>query len=428
MLHDGSPVTSEDVIASLRRWSERDQMGARLMKSTDKLEAVDASTFTFKLNRPYGLLIETLGKQGSPLPFIMPKRIASVPPSQAITEAIGSGPYKFVAADFQPGVKATYLKNTEYVPRKEQPSAFAGGKVAMADRIEVVSIPDVQTAVQALRTGEVDFVEDVQPDLMSQLEGVKGVTVKSFGKHTDMFTLKFNWLQPPFNDVRVRKAALAALYQIDYLQAQFGDPKVFQPCGAVLSCASPFATEQFAPHLKPANVAKAKAMLKESGYKGEKVIILHPTDIQVLSAMASVTSQALRNIGMNVEVQSMDYSTMQARRTKKVPVSEGGWSIVHSQWSALDLLSPVINPNLDARGEIGYIGWSKSEVMEKLRDQFATESDRAKKMAIVTEIQKLNYDQVFYVPMGGFSKFKGYNAKMANMVEAPLPLFWQGKR
>jgi len=426
--HDGSPVTSEDVIASLRRWSERDQMGARLMASTETLTAVDASSFTFKLKRPYGLLVETLGKQGSPVPFIMPKRIASVPASQAITEAIGSGPYKFVAADFQPGVKATYVKNTDYVPRTETASAFAGGKVAMADRIEVVSIPDVQTAVQALRTGEVDFVEDVQPDLMSQLEGIKGITVKSFGKHTDMFTLKMNWLQPPFNDVRVRRAALAALNQVDYLQAQFGDPKVYQVCGAVLSCASPYATEQFAPQIKAPDLAKAKALLKESGYKGEKVVILHPTDIQVLSSMASVTSQALRNIGMNVEVQSMDYSTMQARRTKKDPVAQGGWSIVHSQWSALDLLSPVINPNLDARGEVGYIGWSKSEAMETLRDQFATESDRTKKMAIATEIQKLNYDQVFYVPLGGFAKFKGYNAKMANMVEAPLPLFWQAKR
>jgi peptide/nickel transport system substrate-binding protein len=426
--HDGTPVTGEDVIASLRRWSERDQMGARLMASTESLTSPDASTFVFKLKRPYGLTIETLGKQGSPVPFIMPKRIASVPASQAITEAIGSGPYKFVAADFQPGVKSTYLKNTDYVPRKETASAFAGGKIAMADRIEVVSIPDVQTAVQALRTGEVDFVEDVQPDLMPQLEGVKGITVKSFGKHTDMFTLKMNWLQPPFNDVKVRRAALAALHQVDYLQAQFGDPKVYQLCGAVLSCASPFAIEDFAPHIKAPDLNKAKQMLKESGYKGEKVVILHPTDIQVLGAMASVTSQALRSIGMNVEVQSMDYSTMQARRTKKDPVDKGGWNLIHSQWSSLDLLSPVTNPNLDARGEIGYVGWSKSEEMERLRDQFALESDRAKKVALVKEIQKLNYDQVFYVPLGNFSKFKGYNAKMANMVEAPLPLFWQAKR
>ena len=172
--HDGTPVTGEDVIASLRRWSERDQMGARLMASTESLTSTDPSTFVFKLKRPYGLTIETLGKQGSPVPFIMPKRIASVPASQAITEAIGSGPYKFVAADFQPGVKSTYLKNTDYVPRKETASAFAGGKIAMADRIEVVSIPDVQTAVQALRTGEVDFVEDVQPDLMAAARGRQG--------------------------------------------------------------------------------------------------------------------------------------------------------------------------------------------------------------------------------------------------------------
>ena len=426
--HDGTPVTAEDAIASLQRWGQRDQMGGRMLAATDKMEAVDALTFVIKLKKPYGLMLDTLGKQGSPVPFIMPKRIAMAPASQALTEAIGSGPYKFVAADFQPGVKATYLKFADYVPRKEPASGFAGGKIAIVDRIELVSIPDSQTAVQALRTGEVDFVEDVPPDLMPQLEGVKGITLKPFGKNTDMFTMRMNWLQPPFNNVKVRRAALAALNQVDYLDAQFGDPKVYQICGAVLSCVSPYASEEGATQTKPPDLARARALLKESGYDGTKVVILHPTDIQVLSAQASVTSQALKSIGMNVEIQSMDYSTMQARRQKKDPVDKGGWSIVHSQWSTLDLLTPVINPNLDGRGEIGYMGWSKSDALEKLRDQFAEETDKNKKKQIADAVQKLNYEEVIYVPLGGFSKFKGYDAKMKNMVDAPLPLFWGSKR
>lgn len=428
--HDGSPVTSEDVIASLKRWGQRDQMGGRLLQATGEMAAIDAKTFEIRLKTAYGLVIDTLAKEGSPVPFIMPKRIAETPPSRALTEVIGSGPYRFVPADFQPGVKSTYLKFDGYVPRKEPASGFAGGKVAIADRIEIVSIPDPQTAVHALRNNEIDYMEDVPPDLIGQLDGVAGITVERFTKnsHTDMFTVRFNWLQPPFNNVKVRRAAMAALYQGDYLAAQFGDPKFYHTCGSVYSCNSPYASELDATQTKPANLEHARKLLKESGYDGTKVVILHPTDIKVMSAQAPITAQALRSIGMNVEIQSMDYTTMQARRNQKFPVEKGGWSICHSQWSTLDLLTPVINPNLDGRGEIGYMGWSKSDELEKLRTQFSEAADEATKMKIATAVQKLNYEQVVYLPLGEFSKFKGYNAKMKDMVEAPLPLFWGSHR
>lgn len=424
--HDGSPVTGEDVIASLQRWGQRDPMGMRLLGLTEKMDSSAPDSFAIRLKKPFGLLIEALAKQGSPVPFIMPKRIASVPASTAITEVVGSGPYRFVAADFQPGVKATYLKNTDYQARKEPASGFAGGKVALADRIELVNIPDSQTAINALRTGEIDFVEDVPPDLMPQLEGVKGVAITPYGKNSNAFTLRMNWTQPPFNNVKVRRAALLALNQVDYLEAQIGDARLYQVCGAVLTCISAYATEDGATQTRAPDLARAKAALKDSGYDGTRVVVLHPTDLPILNSFASVTAQALRSIGMNVDIQSMDWTTLLARRTKKDPVDKGGWSIFHSSFSSLDLISPVINPNLDGRGDTGYVGWSRNDNMEALRDQFAEESDPTKKKILAAAIQKLSYDQVFFVPLGGYSKFKGYDGKFANMVDAPLPLFWAG--
>ncbi|MWL86888.1 ABC transporter substrate-binding protein [Cupriavidus sp. SW-Y-13] len=427
--HDGAPVTGEDVIASLKRWAERDALGQRLMAATAKLESPDPRTVVFRLKTPFGLLLEALAKPGSPVPFIMPKRIAATPASQPISEVIGSGPYKFVAATFQPGVRASYVKFADYVPRKEPASGFAGGKVAVVDRIEMVNISDAQTAVNALRRGEIDFVEDVPPDLVSQLEGVKTVALKSYGKSTNMFTLRMNWLQPPFNNVKVRRAALAALYQADYLDAQIGDGKMYQVCGAVLSCMSPYASEDGATQTKKPDLARAKALLKESGYDGSKVVILHPTDLPILASLASVTAQALKSIGMNVEIQSMDWATLLSRYSKKDGVAQGGWSIFQTGFSSLDLMNPITNPNLDGRGEAGYVGWSRSEEMEKLRDRFADESDPATKKQIALAIQKLNYDQVFFIPLGAYSKVKGYNAvKLGSMTDAQIPLFWSGKK
>jgi len=422
--HDGAPVTADDVVASLQRWEAVDIVGRRLKAATDTLTASDANTFVLKLKQPFGLVLDALARQSSVVPFIMPKRIAQTPPTTAITEYIGSGPYKFVAADFQPGVKATYVKFTDYVPRKEPASGFAGGKVATLDRIELVNISDAQTAVNALRNGEIDFVEDVPPDLMPQLQDAKGITLKSFGKNSMMFTLRMNWLQPPFNNPKVRQAALAALNQGDFLEAQIGDAKVYQLCGAVLSCVSPYASEEGATQIKAPDLKHAKQLLKDSGYKGEKVVILHATDLPIFTNIAPVTAEALRSIGMNVEVQSMDFTTLLARRTKKDPVEQGGWSIFQSNMTSLELMSPVGNPNLDGGGEKGYPGWTRDEVMEDLCNRFAATSDEAERKQLALEIQRRSYAQVMFVPLGGYSKFKGYDAKFANMVDAPVPLFW----
>ena len=423
--HDGAPVTAADVVASLQRWEAGDPtIGNRLKSVTAALTATAADTFTLTLNAPYGLVLESLAKESSPVPFIMPQRIASAPASQAITEVIGSGPYKFVQADFQAGVKATYVKFADYVPRREPASAFAGGKLAKIDRLELVNIPDSQTAVNALRNGEIDFLEDVPPDLMPQLKGAKGVSLKSYGKNSNMFTLRMNWLQPPFNNVKVRRAALAALSEVDYLDAQIGDPEIYQVCGAVLTCVSPYASEEGATQIKAPDLARARQLLKESGYAGEKVVVLHPTDLPIFANIAPVTAQALRSIGMNVEIQSMDWATLLSRRSKKEPVAQGGWSIFQSNLSSLDLTSPVGNPNLDSRADSTYPGWTHDDEMERLRDKFALARTEDARREVAAAIQRRNYEQVIYVPLGGYSKFKGYDAKFADMVDAPIPLFW----
>src|SRR5438067_10735677 len=115
--HDGAPVTAEDCVASLQRWGKRDGMGQKLMNFTASIEATDAKTITLKLKEPYGLVLESIGKPSSVVPFMMPKRIAETPADKAIPEHIASGPFKFMQAEFQPGLKAAYEQNTAYVPR-----------------------------------------------------------------------------------------------------------------------------------------------------------------------------------------------------------------------------------------------------------------------------------------------------------------------
>jgi peptide/nickel transport system substrate-binding protein len=115
--HDGSPVTTRDVIASLRRWGARDPAGQRLLQFTDRIEAVDAKTFKIVLKQPYGQVLATLGKTSTSVPLIMREKEALTDPNTQVTEAIGSGPFRFAKEQWVPGSKTVYLKNAAYVPR-----------------------------------------------------------------------------------------------------------------------------------------------------------------------------------------------------------------------------------------------------------------------------------------------------------------------
>jgi len=156
--HDGQPVRATDCVASLERWGKRDTLGQKLMEAVGEINAVDDKTFTISLKSSFPLILDALGKLSSNVPFMMPERLAKTDAYQQIPEAIGSGPFKFVKEEWEPGHKAVFVKNVDYVPRKEPPSFASGGKVAKIDRVEWLYIPDTTTAAATLNAGEADWV------------------------------------------------------------------------------------------------------------------------------------------------------------------------------------------------------------------------------------------------------------------------------
>src|SRR5881227_2712377 len=234
--HDGAPVTAEDCVASLKRWGRNDNMGQKLMDFTASIEPIDAKTFALKLKEPYGLVLESIGKPSSYTPFMMPKRLAETPAGQQIKEQIGSGPFKFVQAEFQPGVKAVYEKNADYVPRKEAPSWTSGGKIVKVDRVEWITMADAQTAVNALQSGDIDFIENPSFDILRVLTANKDIKIETSNQLGFQTVGRMNFLLPPFDNVKVRRAALLAMNQKDVLDALIGNPEYFKICGAIFMC------------------------------------------------------------------------------------------------------------------------------------------------------------------------------------------------
>jgi len=422
--HDGSPVTSADCIASIKRWAQRDLTGLRMMGAVKEMVAKDDRTFSIVLQKPFGSVIEGLSKASSLPAFIMPRRLADTPASQPIAEVVGSGPFRFVADEFRPGLQVVYERNKDYVPRSEPPSGLAGGKVVGVDRVVWVSLPDIQTEANALAKGEVDYVQTVYPDVVETLKGSGDVVIQKLASTTTP-TLRLNWLQPPFNDRKVRQALLHAVSQRDYMDAQVGDPSAYRVCWALFGCDGPLASDAgVVSKGDEADIEGAKKLLKESGYSGQKAVVLHATDYPPTSAIAPLTAQVLRSIGMNVEIQSMDWATFLTRRGKQDPVEQGGWSVAYGSWNTLDLSSPLANLNLDGRGKAGYAGWTESAEMDALRDQFAETTDPVAQKELAAKIQQLAYEEVFYIPLGTYSNYSAHRKNVSPLLPAPVTVFW----
>src|SRR5882757_5531363 len=221
--HDGEPVLAKDVVASIARWSVRDPMGQMLNAIQQELTAVDDRTFKWVLKRPYPKMKLALGKNNTPIPFIMPERVAKTDPFKQISEYVGSGPMRFVKNEWAPGAKAVFEKFADYAPRSEPVSWLAGGKRMMVDRIEWIVIPDPGTASAALQNGEVDWWENPIPDLVTVLRKNRNVMVDIGDPLGNIGSFRMNHLYPPFNDVRARRAILMAMSQEDYMRALVGD-------------------------------------------------------------------------------------------------------------------------------------------------------------------------------------------------------------
>ncbi|MGE0424691.1 MAG: ABC transporter substrate-binding protein [Reyranellaceae bacterium] len=423
--HDGAPVTSEDVIASLKRWAARDSMGLKLGQALKEYKAVDPRTFQIILKEKFGAVVEALGKPSVVVPFIMPKRVAQTDPFKQLDDTTGSGPFILKKDEWKPGSLTVYVKNPKYKPRNEPPSGLAGGKAVNVDRVEWVWIPDTETQVNALINGEIDMIEGVNHDVLPILEKDANVRIIA-GRSPGQVTFRMNWLIPPFNDARVRRAAMMALSQEEFLQASIGNPKYYRPCKALFTCGSPLASDAGMTDTLNGNAQKARAMLKEAGQEGAVVVMLQPTDLQLLRPWPLVAKAQLERAGFKVEVQATDWSTMVNRLvSKKGPPSEGGWNAFVTSWAQVDVLDPLMNPSLASTCAKARAGWPCDEQMEKLRDKYVRASTLADRKAVVDEIQRHQAEIVTHVQLG---EWFGVTAVRRNIDTLAVPpqviVFW----
>jgi peptide/nickel transport system substrate-binding protein len=429
--HDGERVLARDCTASIARWGKRDTFGQTLMAFTDELSAPDDKTIQFRLKQPFPLLPDALGKFATAFPAMMPERLAKTDPFTQVTEMVGSGPYRFKADERVAGSLVVYERFADYKPRDSgTPDWTAGPKITHFDRVEWHVIPDSGTASAALQNGEVDWWENPTQDLANLLKTFKDITVEVPDPTGQIATMRLNHLTEPFNNPAVRRALLHAVNQTDFMDAVVGDePSMFHVPTGVFCPGTPMASNAGLDVFRTGdNLDVAKKMLAESGYKGERCVLMAPTDFPILKALADVGADVMKRIGLNVDYQAMDWGGVVTRRSKKDPLSQGGWSVFHTFWGGTDQFNPIGHAFLRAQGPAtGLFGWPTSPKLEELRDQWIAAKDLPAQQKIAEAMQLQALIDVPYIPLGQNFYNTAYR-KTITGVPKGFVMFWNVRR
>ncbi len=422
---DGTPVRAVDAVASIKRWAQRDVVGKALMAATGSLDVVDDRTFSLTLVHPFALVTEALARPTGSALFVMPERLANTPAATAITDTTGSGPFMFVAKEWQMGHRAVYVRNPYYHPRADPADGLAGGKVAMVDRIEWLSMPDASTAASALQTGEIDYVEQPSPDLIPTLERNHDIKLMAINPVGYDIWLRPNHVQPPFNNAKARQALLYLVDQKEDLDAAGIRPsEQFPYCPAYFFCGTPLESNAGAQGLQRVDIPKARALLAEAGYDGRKVVFLNATDNPINNAATLAMAQNFAKAGLNMDVVATDWATITQRRNKKDPQEQGGWNLFITVANVMDGSNPLTNFYLASPCDAAPAGWPCDPKIDELRRSWWEESDPAKRHDILQAVQARGFEVLPYINGGQFRTLTAFRANLAGVRATTIPVFW----
>ncbi|WP_165943215.1 ABC transporter substrate-binding protein [Roseicella aquatilis] len=427
---DGTPVTAEDCLASIRRWSKREALGGQMMEAVREATVLDARRFRFRMSRPFAFVIEALGKSGHTIPVMMPARLANLDPHRAVPEVMGSGPFVFLQKEWRPGERASFVRNPRYRPRAEPADALAGGKVVKLDRVELVSVADQATRAVALQSGELDYLEILPLDFVVPMRRNRAVTVGT-PRGIDQFlaVVNVNHAVPPFDNPKIRRAFQAAVQQPEVMAAMgLPDDLVVPWCGSIYMCNAPGSTEAGTEPLRAAGPERARALLKESGYKGEPVVFLHAQASALLNPIGLVVADQMRRAGFNVDLRSSDYATVAQRRLSRAPVEQGGWSVAPIVLNGIDAVNPLSNPLVAYNCSEVWPGWYCDPPTSRLLAEFSEAATPATRRALADRLQAAVHENVNFVLAGQFAGPPAWRSNLRGVVPFSFPVFWNIER
>lgn len=404
--HDGSTMTSEDVVASLKRWMDVASRGKQTAGFVAGVEAVDGSTVRITLKEPYAPLLALLAFNNAAA-VIMPAKKMENP----LKEPVGTGPYKLKERKADQYIQL--VRHDGYKSRPGEPDGYGGARKQLVDEIRFVPVPDANTRIEGAISGQYDYVDALPVEAFSRLQGQKAtepVLLKPFGWPVFVMNTK----QGVMSSLDARLAVRTALSEEDMLTAAFGSKDFFALNAAMFPkdyiWHSTAGTEGA---YNLADAEKAKGLLKKANYDGKPLRILTSRQYEFHYKMAQVAAEYLKQAGFAVELMVVDWATLTQRRTDPAL-----WDIyiTHSPFLPEPALTGILSESSP--------GWWSTPARKKAVDAFNSEPDPAKRPALWAEVQKVIYAEVPAIKIGDFNALSAKSPKLNGVVPAPWPYFW----
>jgi len=409
LFHNGKEMTSEDVAASLNRWGKVASHGKTFFKTVEKLEA----------NGKYGVRI-TLNKGSAVVPafltwtgraFIYPKEVVDeVGTESAIKNYIGTGPFEFV--EHMPDRHIKLKRFEKYVARTDAPNGFGGKKVAYFDEIMMIPVPEQAQRVTMVQTGELDFSDWITPDAYARLQADPQI-VTLIVKPKEWIIGVFNKKKGLFTNKTMRQAVQAALDMKPIMTNAVGRPEFLRLDPSIIFKESVWWTDAGNELYNQANVEKAKKLMKEAGYKGEKIRWMCTQEYEWMYQSAVIAAQQLKAVGFNVDLQVMDWASVVQRRNNPDLYE----IFTTGQGMPAD---PAMFMSLTC----GWPGWSCFEELDGLMLKFASTPKFEDRYEIWKKVQNYFYDNAVNVKMGDFFTLRIHRDYVKGYTNMNLSFLW----
>lgn len=419
--HTGEPVTIADVLASTRRWMAIDSVGNRVASITESMSQVSPDTVELKLTTPFPSLLFALAAAPARFPAVMRAKDAEAngkPVLDQVSNAIGSGPFRFIPGERNAGHISVWERNRDYTPRSEPPDGLAGARIVKVDRVEWLVIPDAATAAAALTAGEVDMLERPVLDQVPVLAKNKDIRILKLTPIMAQNMLRPNATIPPFDNPKMRFALAYAVSQPDEMAAGWGEPDYWKTCASYFICGSSFGTTAGGEAIHQ-DFAKAKQLAAEAGYKGEKLIFVATTEIPTLKQMSEVAYDALTRAGFNVEMLWGDWGTTGQRLRKR-----DGWNLFLTGAPGAIMYHPLTNIATDMTcGGRNFVGWACDDATEKLKEAFLAAPESQRQAALETYHRRLVEMQP-YTLLGQYDAMSAVRSSLSGLLSSPVIAYW----
>lgn len=390
--HDGTPFNAEAVKVTIDRIldpatgsPQKDKLGM-----ISEVVVKDDTHVTLKLSKPYAPLLSILASnEGS---IISPKSIKETP-DQLATHPVGTGP--FIFDTWKSGQEIKLIRNEEY-----------WGEKVKIDSVQFKIVPEDATRLAMIESGEAHISDQVPVTEIDRIENsdsmklfrTEGLAVEYVG---------FNTTKAPFDNVKVRQAVSYAIERESIIEG------VYNNVGTLANVAMSPKVFGYSKDVKayPYDVNKAKALLKEAGFdKGMKIKLL-TNDRKERINVAEVIQSQLKGIGVEVEIQVMEYgSYIQEVDSGDHQMFIGGWGNATGD-------GDYNQYNLFHSSSIGSPGnhfYYQNPVTDKLIEQGRVEIDPAKREEIYKEAMQIEIDDAVYVPIRNYEHLAVYNPDVEN--------------